>query len=293
MMLNHHKQKRYVMALLLSSLLLGLAFETGAQDAAEPAPAQPAAQPAAAPNAPAANNADEGEPQKYSLLQLMSKGGILMIPIAICSVIALGVAVERFISLQRSRIIPQGFLTQLRAALGPQQRDLDAGRRYCMESKSIVGSIFYSGIARLPHGHDAVEKAIEDAGAREVGKLKRSLLPLSAIATIAPLLGLLGTVYGMIGAFQAASAAGVGKGDTLARGIYEALVTTATGLSLAIPVLIIYLYLNGKVNSLVDDIDESAIEFLEDTLRIQRGERPDHAPEELERPPAGAQLSPA
>ena len=110
-----------------------------------------------------------------------------------------------------------------------------------------------------------IEKAIEDAGAREVGKMKRQLRPLSAVATISPLLGLLGTVYGMIGAFQAASAAGAGKADTLAKGIYEALVTTAAGLTLAIPVLIVYQILSNKIDSIVDEIDDIAIDFLEHT----------------------------
>ena len=85
---------------------------------------------------------------------------------------------------------------------------------------------------------------------------------MSAVATIAPLLGLLGTVYGMIGAFQAASNAGAGKADTLAKGIYEALVTTAAGLTLAIPVLIFYQILSGKVDSLVDEVDDRALGLL-------------------------------
>jgi len=93
--------------------------------------------------------------------------------------------------------------------------------------------------------------------------MKRQVRPLSAVATISPLLGLLGTVYGMIGAFQAASAAGAGKADTLATGIYEALVTTAAGLTLAIPVLICHQILIGKIDSIVDEIDDVAVDFLE------------------------------
>ncbi|MFH2002101.1 MAG: MotA/TolQ/ExbB proton channel family protein, partial [Planctomycetota bacterium] len=99
---------------------------------------------------------------------------------------------------------------------------------------------------------------------------KRSLKPLSMIATIAPLLGLLGTVYGMIGAFQAASNTGAGKSDVLAQGIYEALVTTAAGLTLAIPVLIIYMALNHKIDAMVDDLDDCAEEFLSFTLETNK-----------------------
>ena len=110
---------------------------------------------------------------------------------------------------------------------------------YCDKVGGPVSRIFKAGIPKIGKGEQAIEKAIEDAGAREIGKMKRKLRPLAAVATISPLLGLLGTVYGMIEAFQAASNAGHGKSDMLAEGIYVALVTTAAGLSLAIPVLIV------------------------------------------------------
>jgi biopolymer transport protein ExbB len=124
-------------------------------------------------------------------------------------------------------------------------------------------------IPKIPQGQERLQQALEEAGAREVDKMKRSLKPLSMIATIAPLLGLLGTVYGMIGAFHAASNAGVGKSDMLAQGIYEALVTTAAGLTLAIPVLIIYQVLNNRVDSMVDNLDESADEFMGYALDLE------------------------
>ena len=92
--------------------------------------------------------------------------------------------------------------------------------------------------------------------------MKRSLRGLSIIASVSPLLGLLGTVYGMISAFQTASAVGMGKSDVLAKGIYEALVTTATGLTIAIPVLLLYQFLSGKVDTIVDDLDEMGMEFM-------------------------------
>ena len=120
-----------------------------------------------------------------------------------------------------------------------------------------------AGISRLAQGATAIEKAIEDAGAREVDKMKRSLRPLMVIAAVSPLLGLLGTVYGMIGAFQSASAMGVGKANKLATGIYEALVTTAAGLTLAIPVLVVYWVFCAHVDKLVDRMDDQALDFLE------------------------------
>ena len=112
-------------------------------------------------------------------------------------------------------------------------------------------------------GREAVEKAIDDVGSREADKMKRSLRPIKNIAMVAPLLGLLGTVYGMIEAFQVTSESG-GTASTalLAKGIYEALVTTAAGLTIAIPVLLLYNFLSGRVDRLIDEIDEAGSEFV-------------------------------
>lgn len=197
-----------------------------------------------------------------SLLDLILKGGYVMIPIGLCSVLAVGFTLERFISLQRKKIMPEDFLPGLKEVFNGID-DSDKGVGFCDERPSAISNVLKAGISRLAQGAAAIEKAIEDAGAREVDKMKRSLRPLSVIATISPLLGLLGTVYGMIGAFQSASAMGVGKADTLATGIYEALVTTAAGLTLAIPVLVIYQILCTRVDKLVDHMDDQAMDFLE------------------------------
>jgi len=251
---------RIVVALVV---LAGLfhAAQTLAQDA--PPPDKPA--PDLAPQ-PAAAQADPSERKKpdedESIFDLILKGGWVMIPLGLCSVLAVGLAIERFTALRRGRIIPPGFIEGLKDTL-TQSPEVDTGVKYCEDRPSPVSVIFKAGIARMPQGHASMEKAIEDAGEREVYKMKRSLRPLSLIATVAPLLGLLGTVYGLIRAFQSAWKMGVGRGDALARGIYEALITTATGLTLAIPVLVIYQILSSKVDALVDDIDEHAIELLE------------------------------
>ena len=232
--------------------------------------------------APADNNAQkaaQGNPgddtkNPENLLELLVMGGEMMIPILICSIIAVTVAIERFVNLQRRKVIPPGFVSGLSAALGTGFKNVDSAINYCVQGGSTIGQIFKAGINKLKDGPEAVEKAIEDAGAREIGKMKRKLRPLAAVATISPLLGLLGTVYGMIEAFQAASNAGHGKSDMLAEGIYVALVTTAAGLSLAIPVLIIHQVLSGKVDSMVDEIDESAVEFLESSVSSFKTSRP-------------------
>jgi len=203
-----------------------------------------------------------GKPGPVSLFELIVKGGYVMYPLGLCSVLALALAVERFISLKRDKILPPEFVAGIKDEFSGTD-DIDKAVAYCENRPSPISNIFKAGIGRVMHGAASIEKAIEDAGSREVDKLKRSLRPLSVIATVAPLLGLLGTVYGMISAFQSASAMGVGKADRLATGIYEALVTTAAGLTLAIPVLVVYQILCSRVDKLVDHMDDEAIDFLE------------------------------
>ena len=206
------------------------------------------------------------EPQSDSLWSLLLKGRAMMIPIGLCSIIAVTVIIERFVSLRRVKVMPPEFVTGLKKALQEGENKSRIGVEYCDAHPCPLGVMVREGFAKMPKGEQAVEKSMEDSGARLLNKMKRSLRPLVGIATIAPLLGLLGTVYGMITAFQAASVAGVGKGDRLAVGIYEALVTTAAGLTLAIPVLVVHIVLNGRVDSLVDDLDDRAGELIETAL---------------------------
>ena len=207
--------------------------------------------------------------EKMDLFALLWKGGWVMIPIALASVLALTITIERLLSLRKSKIIPQEFISGLRNLFQKEKVDADMGTHYCKQHPCVLGNLIESSIPKIPRGEKHLQEALEDAGAREVDRMKRSLKPLSMIATVAPLLGLLGTVYGMIGAFQAATNAGVGKSDVLAQGIYEALVTTAAGLTLAIPVIIIYQLLNNRVDAMVDDLDASAEEFMTLALKTE------------------------
>jgi biopolymer transport protein ExbB len=200
--------------------------------------------------------------KKETVWSLTVKGGIVMIPLGICSIVGLGIAIERFISLRRAKIIPPDFIGGLMVAIKNAGSDLRSAIDYCDNSKSPVGNIFKAGIMNLSKGEAFVEKAIEDAGAREVDKLKRSLRGLAVITSVSPLLGLLGTVYGMITAFETSTMVGIGKGTLLASGIYEALVTTAAGLTIAIPTLLLYQYFSGRVDAIVDEIDDMGIEFM-------------------------------
>ncbi|MDP7010319.1 MAG: MotA/TolQ/ExbB proton channel family protein [Verrucomicrobiota bacterium] len=200
---------------------------------------------------------------KLSLWQLLGKGGYIMIPLAICSVVGLASSFERSISLSRSRVMPEGLLDDVKKKLG-SGGNTKAAIAFCEESASAAGRLIKAGLGKMRRGEEQVEKALEEAGAQEIDRMKRSLQILGLVIAIAPLLGLVGTVYGMIEAFQStyASTAATGKAEQLASGIYEALVTTATGLTIAIPIMVVFYLLNKKVESYLDDFTQLGEEFL-------------------------------
>lgn len=212
--------------------------------------------------------------EKETLWTLMKKGGPVMIPLAIASILAMALALERFISLTRERVLPEGFLDGLVEAWDRDDTG-EAAEEFCDESGGAAGHVFKAGIQWKDQGYQAVGKAIEDAGSREADKMKRSLRGLSSIAAVSPLLGLLGTVYGMIDAFQRTSdAGGAAKTADLATGIYEALVTTATGLTIAIPVMLLFQFLSARVDGLIDYIDEVGTEFVAKHAKLDKPRKP-------------------
>ena len=195
--------------------------------------------------------------QKETMFGLLKKGGPIMIPLGIASIVALALAIERYISLRRDKILPDGFLKGLGQAWDSDPSG-QAAEEFCDQNSGAAGHVFKAGIQWRDSGYQAVAKAIEDAG-----MMKRSLRGLSIIAAVSPLLGLLGTVYGMIDAFQRTSqSGGAAKTADLATGIYEALVTTAAGLTIAIPALLLYQFLQSRADGLIDHIDEVGTEFI-------------------------------
>lgn len=223
---------------------------------------------------------DDAGVEKETMFSLIEKGGLIMYPLALGSILALALGLERFIALRKERVLPDGFMPGLMKAWNADPTGKEAVN-YCDESGGASGHIFKAGIRRAKLGPEAFEKAIEDAGSREADKMKRSLRPLSVIATVSPLLGLLGTVYGMIDAFQTTSASGgTAKTAMLATGIYEALVTTAAGLTIAIPVLLLYQFLLSRVDTMIDEIDEAGNEFIFSCTE-ERSTKPDAEPQEI------------
>ncbi len=175
------------------------------------------------------------------------------------SIIALWFAIERMVVLRRTRVIPPNFVEPFLDSL--EQRKLDEANAtdLCEKNASPIAAVFLHGVHKWGRPSVEVEQAIIDGGERQVGQLRKHLRVLNGVATVTPLIGLLGTVIGMIQAFNdIASSGAMGKADQLAAGIAIALLTTAFGLAIAIPSLIMFMYLSGKVENLVIEMDELA-----------------------------------
>ena len=204
------------------------------------------------------------------MLEIVKAGGWLMVPLVACSVVAVAIVLERLWTLQRARVLPKGLTAQVWDLLSHNQLDQRALQR--IQESSPLGQVLAAGLVQRHAPRDVLKDAIEDTGRHVVHELERYLGPLGTIAAISPLLGLLGTVSGMIRAFTAITTQGVGNPTVLAGGISEALVTTAAGLAVAIPSLIAYRYLRGRVDGLVVLIEKEAIDFIEWLLQYQRTE---------------------
>lgn len=195
------------------------------------------------------------------LIELIIKGGIFIYPIIICSIIALAVFLERLWILRRSRIIPKDFVYNVEELL--KKRKISDALFLCQGDTSSIAKIFFAGLRNSGRGMWLVKEAIEDRGSREAVILGKHVAILSTIANLTPLLGLLGTVSGMIKTFNVISVQGVGNPAPLAGGIAEALITTASGLCVAIPTLVCYRILKDKANALIFEMEENSIQLVE------------------------------
>ncbi len=211
------------------------------------------------------------------MLELFKAGGWLMFPLFACSVIAIAIIVERFWSLQTRRIAPPELITQIWQWLRYNQVDQD--RIKSLQKNSPLGRILAAGLADRNAARDITKESIEDTGRHVTAMMEKNLNTLGTIAAISPLIGLLGTVFGMIKVFAAITVSGVGNPETLAGGISEALITTAAGLVVAIPSVIFYRYFRGKINHLVVNMEEQAMQLIE----ILHGDR-DFDPDEAKQP---------
>ena len=192
-----------------------------------------------------------------NLFAIFLKGGVVMWPILLCSVIGLAVIIDRYIVLRKAKINIPAFMVRIRGMI--KKKDISGAISHCMEEKSPVANIVRKGLRKYKLGHERVKEAIENAGSQEISKLEKGLPVLATVAGIAPLLGFLGTVTGMISAFMTIEdLAGSVNPSDLAGGIWEALVTTAFGLMVGIPALAFYNYFLSSVKKLVGDMEAVA-----------------------------------
>ncbi len=208
---------------------------------------------------------------EMQIFKVIMQGGVLMIPIGLCSIVALAIIIERFYSLRRASIDTREFMDTMRQVL--RQNRIQDAVEICDEVDAPIARIMRAGILKYNRTKEDIREAIEDAGHLEIPRLERYLSAMATCANIAPLLGLLGTVAGMIKAFaQIQALEGLVSPSDLAEGIGNALVTTAAGLTVAIPTLVAYNYFVSRVENMILEMEISSSELIE-LLTRHRGER--------------------
>ena len=200
------------------------------------------------------------------MLEIIVAGGWLMAPLILCSILSLTIIAERLWALRRSQVVPKGVGEQVEG--WAVRHELDRRHIDQLRSGSALGRVLAAALVNRHRSRDLIKEAVEDTGRHVVYRLERFLNTLGTIAGISPLLGLLGTVIGMIKVFSAILAHGVGNANELAGGISEALITTAAGLTVAIPSFFFYRYFKGRVEEYVVSMEEQAINLIE---AIERG----------------------
>ncbi len=194
------------------------------------------------------------------MLELIAAGGWLMVPIVACSVLALGIVAERFWTLHQPRVLSKDLMPRIWELW--KQGSLDDEQVRAIGRESPLGRVLAAGLANRRSGREVVKESIEDTGRHVAHELERFLNALGTVAAITPLLGLLGTVIGMIDVFTAITTAGVGQPEDLAAGISKALITTAAGLSVAIPSLMFHRYFQRRVDELVIEMERESLKLV-------------------------------
>lgn len=199
-----------------------------------------------------------------SIISIIKEGGALMIPILFCSFVLVVFVFERLLYLRRGRVIPRPFVRGVIEQLEQQQLDQDEAIELCEQNGSPVAELFISALKKWGRPAVEIEQAVVDAGAHIMGQLKKYLRLFNAISNLTPLLGLLGTVLGMIETFNSISTAGaMGRPELLAGGIGTALITTAGGLCVAIPAYSAYVYFLGRADKLILELDAQVSNVIE------------------------------
>jgi biopolymer transport protein ExbB len=255
-----HSRRNFILAALVVAALFS-SFWLAQSSAQNPSPpiSVPAAAPAVNSSSSGADSAPDGDGlgiANKSLLGIIHDGGFVMYPLFLCSFVLLVFTFERAISLRTGRVMPGPFVKRFMHQLQEGQLDRDEARLVCEENGSPVAKIFEAAVRKWGRPGVEVEQAVIDSGERVAGDLRRYLRIFNGAVTIGPLLGLLGTVFGMIRSFSdIAASETTGRMETLSHGISEALFCTATGLSVAIPAVVLHLYFVSRVDRLVIQLD--------------------------------------
>ena len=204
-----------------------------------------------------------------SLIQVFESGGPVMWPLVVCSLVALAIIIERLVNLRASKILKPTIVERVTGLVEGGRADRAA--QVCRDNPGIYTNIVLAGLERAPDGEVAAREAVEDAGRHETAKLTRYLGALGTIVGISPLLGLLGTVTGMINVFKTIAEVGTGQAGQLSNGISQALITTATGLLIAIPTLVAYNFFQGKADAIVTEIEQESLRVLRGLYQPDRG----------------------
>lgn len=205
------------------------------------------------------------------MYEIVKAGGIMMVPIILSSIIAIAIIVERLWTLQRDRVLPKELFEKVWQWVESNQ--LQDKHILALQQNSPLGKVLAAGLANRHRPREVMREAIEDSGRHVVHELERFINALGTIAGIAPLLGLLGTVFGMIRTFNSINTSGIGNPATLASGIAEALVATAAGLSVAIPALICFRMLRRRVDDLVVEMEKESIKLVQAVENAADGAR--------------------
>ena len=204
-----------------------------------------------------------GRKQPETLLEFAVAGGWLMVPISLCSVIWLAFLIERLILLRRKRAIPEKLVHAVKSAGSTRPPDKERLRAILDSHPCAAARVVQVALDRIDQPRGDLEGGVNNAAQREVHALRRNLRIFAIVASVAPLFGLLGTCTGLIQAFRAVAMSGLGSGPALAPGIYEALITTAGGLMVAIPSLLTYYFFTARVDQYVREIDYLVTDVVE------------------------------
>lgn len=204
-----------------------------------------------------------------ALVERFNEGGNFMWPVLICLIIGLAIAFERIITLNRADIDTRKFLNNVKQAL--EEGGISAAEEVCAQTRGPVASVFQAGLLRADEGVEAVEKAVVSYGSIEMSFLERGLVWLSLFISVAPMLGFLGTVIGMIAAFDAIEQAGDISPSLVAGGIKIALLTTAFGLIVGVILQFFYNYAVSKIDRIVVEMEDASIELIDSLVLLQAG----------------------